>query len=71
MAIQAAHMAEEFVNTSHKQMKEEEGQHIATMEAFTLAEQRIKDLNTKLTEANKERKSAETTLEGVERQAEI
>ena len=38
MAIQAAHMAEEFVNTSHKQMKEEEGRHIAAVEASTLAE---------------------------------
>ena len=40
------------------------------MEAFTLAEQRIKDLNAKLIEANREKKSVEATLEGTERQAE-
>ena len=50
-------------------MNEEEGPQIATVEAFTLAEQRIKDLNTKLTEAIKEKKSTKVTLEGVERQA--
>ena len=36
-AIQATHMAEELVNNSHRQMKEEEGRCIATVEAFTLA----------------------------------
>ena len=51
-------------------MKEEEGRCIATVEVFKLAEQRIKDLNTKLTEANRDKKSAEATLEGAERQGE-
>jgi len=65
------HMAEELVSTSHKQMKEkEEGWRIAAVEAFTLAKQRIKDLNTKLTEATREKKSVEIALEGVERQVE-
>ena len=36
-AIQATHMAEELVNNSHRQMKEEDGRCIATVEAFTLA----------------------------------
>ena len=36
-AIQATHMAEELVKNSHRQMKEEEGRCIATVEAFTLA----------------------------------
>ena len=58
-----------FLSDSHKQMNEEEGPQIATVEAFTLAEQRIKDFNTKLTEAIKEKKSTKVTLEGVERQA--
>ena len=39
------------------------------MEAFTLAEQRIKDLNAKLIEANREKKRVEAALEGIERQA--
>ena len=69
MAIQATHIAEELVNDSHKQMKEEEGWHIAAVEEFTLAEQRIKDLNTKLIEANRDKKSVEAALEGAKRQA--
>ena len=63
-------MAKELVNNSHWQLKEEEGQHIATMEAFTLVEQRVKDLNVKLTEAIREKKSVEVALEGAERQKE-
>ena len=58
-----------FLSDSHKQMNEEEGPQIATVEAFTLTEQRIKDFNTKLIEAIKEKKSTKVTLEGVERQA--
>ena len=38
------------------------------MKAFILAEQRVKDLNAKLTEAITEKKSAEATLQGAERQ---
>ena len=64
-------MAEELVNNSHRQMKEEEGRRITVVEAFTLAEQRVKDLNAKLTEAIREKKSAEATLEGAKRQEEI
>ena len=63
-------MVEELMTNSHKQMKEEEGWHIATVKAFTLAEQRIKDVNVKLTEENRDRKSAEAALAGAERQAE-
>ena len=63
-------MVEELMNNSHKQMKEEEGWHIATVKAFTLAEQRIKDVNVKLTEENRDRKSAEAALAGAKRQAE-
>ena len=37
-AIEATYMAEELVNNSHRQMKEEEGRHITVVEAFTLAE---------------------------------
>ena len=51
-------------------MKEEEGRHIATVEAFTLAEQRIKDLNVKLAEANRDKKSVEVAQEEAKRQVE-
>ena len=37
-------------------------------EAFTLAKQKIKDLNTNLIEANRDKKSAKAALEGAERQ---
>ena len=46
-------------------MKEEEGL-IPAMKAFNLAKQRVKDLNAKLTEAIREKKSAKATLEGAE-----
>lgn len=51
-------------------MKEEEGWSIATMDAFTLSEKRIQELNTQLTEVDKERKSVEATLQEAEKQAE-
>ena len=69
-AIQITHIVEKWVDDAHKQMKEEEGRCLATVEAFTLAEQKIKDLNVKLTEANKDKKSVKATLARVERQAE-
>ena len=47
-------------------MKEEEGRRIVDVEAFSLAEKRIQELNTKLTKANQDRKSAKATLLGVE-----
>lgn len=67
-AIQAMYIVEKWADDAHKQMKEEEGWHIATVEAFTLAEQRIKDLNVKLIEANRDRKSAKTALARLARQ---
>ena len=36
-AIQTTHIVEKWVDDAHKQMKEEEGQRIATVEAVTLA----------------------------------
>lgn len=51
-------------------MKEEEGRCIAFVKAFTLAKQRIKDLNPKLTEANSDKKSVKVALEEAKRQAE-
>ena len=50
-------MAEELVNNSYRQMKEEEGRRIAAVETFSLAEKGIQELNTKLTKADRERKS--------------
>ena len=49
------HMAEELANNSYRQIKEGEGRRIAAMDAYILAEKRIQNLNTKLTEANREK----------------
>ena len=59
-------MAEELVTKSHGQMKEEEGRRIAVLEAFSLVEKRIQELNNQLTEADWERKSTEAVLHGVD-----
>ena len=61
------HRAEEIVNSSHRMMKEEEARHIAVVEAFGVAEKKSQELTAKLTEAYKNKKSAEATLDGVER----
>ena len=37
-AIQITHINDEWVDDAHKEMKEEEGWHIAAVEAFTIAE---------------------------------
>ena len=66
-AVQLVHMVEELVNKSHQQMKE--GRRIAAVEAFSLAEKRIQELNNQLIEANRERKSVEAALHGAEQQA--
>ena len=59
-----------MVNSSHQLMKEEKGSCIAAVDAFNVAEKRILQLKNKLTEAERDKKSVETALEGVERQAE-
>ena len=61
-AVQAAYRVKELVNTTHKHMKDEKGRCIVAVEAFNMAKKRIKELNTKLTEANKAKKNAETAL---------
>ncbi|XP_075656328.1 uncharacterized protein LOC142626388 [Castanea sativa] len=70
LVVQAAHRAEELVNSSHRQMKEEKGRRITAMDAFNVAKKRTQELNNKLTVADRDKKSAESALEGVERQAE-
>ena len=58
------------MDISHRQMKDEECRRVATVEAFKVAEKRLKELDANLTEAERGRKSAEVALDGVERQAE-
>ena len=63
------HVVEELVNNLHRQMKEEERRRIAAVEAFSLVKKWIQELNTKLTEADRERKSVEAALHKAEKQA--
>ena len=51
-------------------MKKEKGRCNAAMEAFQVAENSNQDLNKRLLDEEKERKSAAATLESVEKQAE-
>ena len=44
---------------------------VAAVKAFELAKKKSQKLNTKLAEAKRDKKSAEATLNGVERQAEV
>ena len=48
-------------------MKEEKRRHTAAINAFNMVEKRVQDLKNKLAEADRDKKSAEATLEGVER----
>ena len=61
---------EKITNYCHRQMKEEEGKHNATVEAFTVAERNIQELKKKLLEEERERKSAAAAFDSAEKQAE-
>ena len=50
-------------------MKDEDGRHIAVVDAFNVAEKRIQELKNKLIEADGDKKSVEVALQRVERQA--
>ena len=58
------------MNVTHQQMKDEEGRWIVAVKAFNMVEKRVKELNAKLIEAEREKKSTEAALEGAERQFE-
>ena len=68
-AILATFRAEELVDISHRQMKDEEGRRVAIVEAFKVAKKRLKESDAKLTEVERGRKSTKVALDGVERQA--
>ncbi|XP_050291679.1 uncharacterized protein LOC126732728 [Quercus robur] len=70
MAVQASFWVEEMTNYCHRQMKEEEGRCIATVEAFQVADKSLQEHKKRLQEEEKERKYAAATLENVEKQAE-
>ena len=66
-AVQATFRAEELVNITHRKMKDDEGRQIAAVEAFNVAKKRVKELNAKLTKAERDKKSTKAALERVER----
>lgn len=63
-------IVEEWVDCAYTQLKDEEARHISVVKSLVMAENRIKELNTKLTKADRERKSEEATLAGAKKQAE-
>ena len=70
LAIQTTYRAEEMVDYSHYQMKEEEGRWIVAMDAFQVVKKSNQELKSMLTKAEREKRSVEVTLDSVERQVE-
>ena len=56
-----------MVNYSYCQMKEEEGRRIAAVDAFHMVGKSNQELKSKLTEAERDKRSTEVTLDCVER----
>lgn len=50
------------MNNSYRQMKDEEGRPITTVDAFNVAEKIIQELNNKLTKIDRDKKSAKAAL---------
>jgi len=69
-AVQATFLVEKITNYCHWQMKEEEGRHTSTIEAFNVVKKSIQELKSKLFEEERERKSAAAALNNTKRQAE-
>lgn len=63
-------IAEEWVDWAHAQLKDEEAHWISAIKTLAVVEKKIKDLGTKLTEVDRERKSAKVALASAEKQAE-
>lgn len=58
------------MDDAYAQLKEEEARRIVAVKTLAMEKKKIKDPGTKLTEGDKERKSAESALAGAEKQAE-
>ena len=54
---------------AHAQLKDEEARRVSVVKTLAMAEKKIKDLGIKLTEADRERKSAEAVLAGAKKEA--
>ena len=69
-AVQAAHVAEEWVDHAHSKLKDEEACCIAALKAKVVSEKKTKESLLKLAEAERDRKNDEAALARVEKQAE-
>ena len=69
-AIQTTNIAEEWVDHTHAQLKDEKACRVSAIKTLAVAKMKIKDLDTKLTKADRKRKSAEATLTNAKKQAE-
>ena len=54
---------------AHAQLKDEEARRVSTIKTLAMDKKKIKDLDIKLTEADRERKSAEAVLAGAKKEA--
>lgn len=63
-------MGEQWPEDAYKQWKDENGKWLGLAATLNASEQKVKDLTAKLTEVNKDKKSAKVALLGVEMQAE-
>ena len=69
-AVQAVHVVEEWVDHAHYKLKDEEVCYIVALKAQVVFEKKTKGFLLKLAEAERDRKSVEVALAGVEKQAE-
>lgn len=67
--VQATHVVEEWVDHAHSQLKDEEACQVFVFMAQTTTEEKCEDLVLKLTEIERERKSAETSSTRAKKQA--
>ena len=69
-AIQTTNVAEEWVDRAHAECKDKEARRISVVKTLVVADKRIKELSTRLTEADMEMKNVEAALASLEKQAE-
>ena len=69
-AVQNMFRLEEMTNPLYQQLDDERKMRVAVVQTLAIAENNNTDLKKKLTAKEQARKSADTALEGVERQAE-
>ena len=66
-AVQNTFRAEELVDASHRQMKDEEGRRVVAVEAFKVVEKRLKESDAMFIEAKMGGKSTEAAVDNTER----